>query len=301
MFGLEHGPRRGDRGVAGKREVVPSLVDIASSAERLSKLIVSGVHTKPISSDLARACTAEIATAVATDKATLDDSVRLACVKLSYKDVSHISVLRFSSSLNKSDGTQQLTHSVGSAMSDILIHCDDRCTESARAPTRVTGWTHPLKVAFKTPDKHTTARITTMLDDGFVQVSRAMDDGASGPEAFTLLLRLLVTHFDPVDMGEGYTKLHTFGVCNGTPFFQLGGQRAGIDSHGGCAWFLSGNGCGVGGGSDGGNKKFPILMSTLTLYPGSKATHPRPLALLDAMWRAYSGLAHNNTPAGKSK
>ena len=45
-----------------------------------------------------------------------------------------------------------------------------------------------------------------------------MDDGASGPEAFTLLLRLLVTHFDRVDTGEDYTNLHIFGVCNGTPF-----------------------------------------------------------------------------------
>ena len=57
--------------VAGKRQVTPSLVDIASSAERLSKLTVSGDHTKPIYSDLARARTAEIATAAATAKATL--------------------------------------------------------------------------------------------------------------------------------------------------------------------------------------------------------------------------------------
>ena len=69
--------------VGGKRQVTPSLVDIASSAERLSKVIVLGDHTKPISSDLARARTAEIATAAATARATLDDSVRRAYVKLS--------------------------------------------------------------------------------------------------------------------------------------------------------------------------------------------------------------------------
>ena len=50
-------------------------------------------------------------------------------------------------------------------------------------------------------------------------MSRAMAGGASGPEAFTLLLRLLMTHFDGVDTVEGYTKLHTFGMCNGMPFF----------------------------------------------------------------------------------
>ena len=28
-----------------------------------------------------------------------------------------------------------------------------------------------------------------------------------------------MTHLDQVDMGEGYTKFHTFGLCNGTPFY----------------------------------------------------------------------------------
>ena len=51
------------------------------------------------------------------------------------------------------------------------------------------------------------------------EVSRAMAGGASGPEAFTLLLlRLPITHFDGVDTEEGYPKLHTFGMCNGMPF-----------------------------------------------------------------------------------
>ena len=58
----------------------------------------------------------------------------------------------------------------------------------------------------------------TLIDDFVGQVSRALDGGASGPEAFTLLVCLHVTHFDRVDTGEGYTKLHAFEVCNGTPF-----------------------------------------------------------------------------------
>ena len=41
------------------------------------------------------------------------------------------------------------------------------------------------------------------------EVSRAMVGGLSGPEAFTFLLRLLVTHFDGSVTGEGYTRLHT--------------------------------------------------------------------------------------------
>ena len=45
------------------------------------------------------------------------------------------------------------------------------------------------------------------------EVSRAMAEGASGADAFTLLLRLLMRHFDDDDTTEGYTKLHTFGMC----------------------------------------------------------------------------------------
>ena len=91
-----------DRGevteVAGKRQLTPSLVDIASSAERLSKLTVSGDRTNPASSDLARKRIVKHATAAALAKSTLDDSVRRAYVKLSYKGVSRIPVLPFPAS-----------------------------------------------------------------------------------------------------------------------------------------------------------------------------------------------------------
>ena len=106
-------------------------------------------------------------------------------------------------------------------MTDILMRCDDRCREGVRAPTRAPGWIHPLHLAFNraiTPDRPMTARMTTLSDGFFGQVSRALDGGASRPGAITLLLRLLVTHFDRVGTGEGYTKLHSFGACNGTLF-----------------------------------------------------------------------------------
>ena len=131
-------------------------------------------------------------------------------------------MLPFPASLNKSDGTQQLTRSVRSAMTDIHMRNDHRCQEGVRVSTWVPGWIHPLRLAFNrviTPDRPTTARMTILIGDFFGQVSRALDGGASGPEAFTLLLRLLVTHFDRVDTAEGCTKMLTFGVCNGTPFF----------------------------------------------------------------------------------
>ena len=65
-----------------------------------------------------------------------------------------------------------------------------------------------------TPDKPSTADMTTLIviDECFGQASRDIKEGASGPEAFTLLLRRLMTHFDRVDTGEGYTRLHNL-VC----------------------------------------------------------------------------------------
>ena len=152
---------------------------------------------------------------------TLDDEVWRAYVKLSYKDASRISLLPFPAYLNKSDGTQQLTRSVRSAMTDIQMPCDDRCQEGVRAPMWVPGWVHPLRLAFNratTPDRPTTARMTTLIDDFFGQVSRALEGDPSEAEGFTLLLRLLVTHSNRVDTGEDYAKLHTFEVCNRTPF-----------------------------------------------------------------------------------
>ena len=53
------------------------------------------------------------------------------------------------------------------------------------------------------------ARTTARCPGRRRQVSRAVARGASGPEAFNLLLRLLMTHLDRVDTGEGYTKLQT--------------------------------------------------------------------------------------------
>ena len=42
-------------------------------------------------------------------------------------------------------------------------------------------------------------------------------------------------------------------------------------------------------------EQFPTFMPAL--YPGSMATDPKPYASLDEMWKAFSDLAHNKTPA----
>ena len=142
--------------------------------------------------------------------------------------------------------------------------------------------------------------MTTLIDDVVGQVSRATDDGASGSEAFTLLVRLLVTHFDRVDMGKGYTKLHTLGVCNGTPFSDFSREFRVLVSA------VMGSERALSPGTDVVLKvvrmavyeQFPRPIRTL--YAGSKATDPRPFASLDGMWRGFIDLAHNIAPAVNS-
>ena len=43
------------------------------------------------------------------------------------------------------------------------------------------------------------------------------------------------------------------------------------------------------------DEQFPSLMPTL--FPGSMARGPKPFASLDEMWRAFSDLSNNKTPA----
>ena len=101
------------------------------------------------------------------------------------------------------------------------MRSDDRCIVGLKSPAWVPGWDLPPHKAFMraiTPDKPSAADMTTLIDDLFWQVSRDVEEGASGPEAFTLLLRRLMTHFHRVDTGKGYTRLHSFGVCTETLF-----------------------------------------------------------------------------------
>ena len=119
---------------ASDMQVTHSLVDIASSAERLGKRIVSGDSIKPVCLDSSIVCTSANAPATSTAKAALDDSVKLVKFMLLHIDADLISVQSFPGALNKSDGAQKLTRSVKSAMSGILMRCNERCTEAVRSP-----------------------------------------------------------------------------------------------------------------------------------------------------------------------
>ena len=128
-------------------------------------------------------------------------------------------------------------------------------------------------------------------------MSRDINEGASGPEALTLLLRRLITHFDRVDTGQGYTRLHGFGVCIGTPYCDFSREFRVL------VWAVTGSERILAPGVDvvlqvvrmAVNGQFPTVMPTL--HPGSMTTDPKPYASLDIIWKAFGDLANNKTPA----
>ena len=91
-------------------------MNVASSADRLSKRTMSGDRAIPVSSRLAHARTAPIAAADAAANARHEASVRRAYVTLGLKELARIATLPFPASVHKAAGAQQLTRSVKATM-----------------------------------------------------------------------------------------------------------------------------------------------------------------------------------------
>ena len=108
-----------------------------------------------------------------------------------------------------------------------------------------------------------------------------MAGGASGPEPFILLLRLLMTHFDGIGTEEGYSKLHTFGMCSGMPFSDFSREFRVLVPTATRSERVSSPGTDVvlEVVRAAATEQFPALLPAL--YPGSKASDPRPYASLD--------------------
>ena len=88
--------------------MVPSLVEVASSAEFLGRLTIANDRAKPVSSKAAHARSADLeaATAVAEEKHISSVQRRYSTTPL--KDIDRVSTLLFSSSVNESEAAQQL-------------------------------------------------------------------------------------------------------------------------------------------------------------------------------------------------
>ena len=126
--------------MSGKRQVAPSLVDVASSAERFSRLTIANDLAKPVSSNVAHARTSAIdAAAVAADALPISSVERL-CVTTPLRDIDRISTLPFSSSANQSEAAQQPIRTTKSCLSGTLMLCDERNPEGLRSATWVLGW-----------------------------------------------------------------------------------------------------------------------------------------------------------------
>ena len=138
--------------------------------------------------------------------------------------------------------------------------------------------------------------MTTLFDVFFRQVSRDVEEGASGPEALYLLLRRLMTYCDRVDTWEGYTRLHSFRVCTGTLSCDFSREvRVPVSAVTRSERTLA---PGVKVVLEvvrmAANEQFPSMMPAF--YPGSMATDPTSYASMDNMWTAFGDLPNNRTP-----
>ena len=102
--------------IRGKRQVVPSLVEVASSAELLGRLTIVDNRVKPVSSNAGHARSA------ATEAASAASKAKHICLYVTtpLKDIDRVSTLPFSSSVNHSEATQQLISTTKSYLSDII-------------------------------------------------------------------------------------------------------------------------------------------------------------------------------------
>ena len=104
------------------------------------------------------------------------------CVTPPLKDIDRTSPLYFSSSANQSEAAKQHIHTTKSFLPGILMLYEERNSDGLCSGTWVSGWEHPLRRPFEcaiTLDKLTTTPLTTLVGEGFGQVSRTLEDGAS--------------------------------------------------------------------------------------------------------------------------
>ena len=159
----------------------------------------------------------------------------------------------------------------------------------------VPGWELLLRKCVQraiTPDKPSTFDLTQHLRQLFSrQVKRSLLKGASGPDAFKLLLCLISSHFDHGDQNAAMAKLHSFGVATKTPFAD-------------CSWVFRLLLASI---TDSGrvlvpgvevvlevvrnsvSEQYPSLMPVL--YPEDLATASKPFGSIDDMRLAFSGLS----------
>ena len=286
-----------------KTEPSGVAVEAAPPSVKTEPLAIASVPTDdsalPLSSTTAHARHASVAAAASAVDAAHVARVQREYITLNLKKVGRVSAMPFPASLLPADAYQQLIRTVRSALTDILMLCDDRSVGLMDSDF-VRGWERPLQkriLSAISPDKPTTSDLVLSISDYFQQVKRRLDDGATGPEAFTLLLRLLSEQFDVGDRQESFLRLQQFGVSNGTLFADyLRAFRLLVSSVTGSERVLAPSVSMVLEiVRNSVSKQFPSLAPML--YPGDLATAVTPFDSIDAMWQAFAPLATNKTPA----
>ena len=114
--------------------MVYSMVDVASSADLLSRPTTDDDRAKPVSSNVAHARTSAIDAATVTAAAKPITSVeRLYVTPLDYID--RISTFPFSSSVNQSEDAQQFIRTTKFCLLGMLMPRDERNSEGLSSPT----------------------------------------------------------------------------------------------------------------------------------------------------------------------
>lgn len=133
-----------------KRQFVSSLEDVLSSAERPSSLSVTDDRGEPVSSNLTHACTAAVDIDDAGPKIKHTACVRHANIHAGLRDVASISAPSFPAYLSKEESAQQLVCSTMSALSKIVMSCDDCCTKVWLSCILDTNLTTPTQTSIHT-------------------------------------------------------------------------------------------------------------------------------------------------------
>ena len=136
----------------------------------------------------------------------------------------------FSPNVDRTETTDQLARTVKLALADISIMCDERCVAGLEADTWIRGWERPvLRLVRKaiTPARRSSADLTRVFDEFFVQVEKDLNTGVSRPETSRRLLRRISSHFDHGDRNASCNRLQNFGVSNGNPFSAFSGFSGG--------------------------------------------------------------------------
>ena len=127
--------------------------------------------------------------------------------------------VRHSTNPNQALHAQQLMH-IKEGQTDILIIFDSPCCRhSLKSPVWITEWERTLHRAVGRAinnDKQSGLALNTVIDDIFVQVSRAIERGDSRPAGFDFLLQVLSRQFDNGNATSALSEL-LVSACTAVP------------------------------------------------------------------------------------